>query len=144
MGREFTLFDTMLGSCGVAWDERGLTAIALPRPKERQREKLRATGAEEADPPTWVRRAILLISRHLARGDEDLRSIPLSMEQTAAFHRRVYRAARAIGPGRTLTYGELAKRVKSPKAARAVGQALARNPFPVVVPCHRVLASGGG
>ena len=65
------------------------------------------------------------------------------MEGVAGFHRRVYDAARAIPPGKTLAYGEIAERIGAPGAARAVGQALGRNPFPIVVPCHRVLAAGG-
>jgi len=65
------------------------------------------------------------------------------MDQVPAFHRRVYEVARAIPPGMTLSYGEIAARAGAPGAARAVGQALGRNPFPIVVPCHRVLAAGG-
>ena len=65
------------------------------------------------------------------------------MDGVPEFHRRVYEAARAIPPGNTLSYGDIAKRVGAPGAARAVGQALGRNPFPIVVPCHRVLAAGG-
>ena len=59
------------------------------------------------------------------------------------FHRRVYAVARAIAPGTTLTYREVAARLGEPDAARAVGQALARNPIPIIVPCHRVVACGG-
>jgi methylated-DNA-[protein]-cysteine S-methyltransferase len=65
------------------------------------------------------------------------------MERLPAFQRRVYEAAREIPPGTTVSYGDLAARLGSPGAARAVGQALGRNPFAIVVPCHRVLAAGG-
>lgn len=70
-----------------------------------------------------------------------LSSIPLDMRGLPPFHVKVYQAARLIGPGETLSYGEVAERVGSPGAARAVGQALSRNPFAIVVPCHRVLAA---
>ncbi|RZJ10583.1 MAG: MGMT family protein, partial [Haliea sp.] len=77
----------------------------------------------------------------------DLSDIPLDMAGVPPFHRRVYEIARAIPPGRVLTYGEVAQRLGEPGAARAVGQALGHNPFAPVIPCHRVLAAnrqGGG
>jgi methylated-DNA-[protein]-cysteine S-methyltransferase len=82
----------------------------------------------------------------LLDGDRrDLIDIPLDFDDSVPeFHRRVYEVARTIGPGRTLSYGEIAARVGEPDAARAVGQALGRNPIPIIVPCHRVLAANGG
>jgi methylated-DNA-[protein]-cysteine S-methyltransferase len=65
------------------------------------------------------------------------------MTRVPAFHRAVYAVARAIPPGETLTYGEVARRLGDPGSARAVGQALGRNPFAIIVPCHRVVAAGG-
>ena len=77
-----------------------------------------------------------------SRGDkDDLQDLPLDMSDVPAFHVRVYGLVRGIGPGETMTYGEVAQRLGEPSAARAVGQALARNPFAPVVPCHRVLAA---
>jgi methylated-DNA-[protein]-cysteine S-methyltransferase len=73
----------------------------------------------------------------------DLTAVPLDMERLPAFQRAVYEIARTIPPGDTLTYGEIAARLGDPGTARAVGQALGSNPFPIVVPCHRVLAAGG-
>jgi methylated-DNA-[protein]-cysteine S-methyltransferase len=90
-----------------------------------------------------VRRAIEAMGALLRGEARDLSAIALDMERVPAFHRRVYEAARAIAPGRTLTYGEIAQRIGAPGSARAVGQALGRNPFAIVVPCHRVLAAGG-
>jgi len=104
--------------------------------------KARASGAQPLPAPPFVREAIDLITRHLAGEPQDLRGIPLDYEQVPAFHRQVYEAAREVPSGRIVTYGELARRAGSPGAARAVGQAMARNRFPVVVPCHRVLAAG--
>jgi methylated-DNA-[protein]-cysteine S-methyltransferase len=75
----------------------------------------------------------------------DLTDVPLDFDESVpAFHRRVYDVARTIRPGTTLSYGEIAVRVGEPDAARAVGQALGRNPIPIIVPCHRVLAANGG
>src|SRR5207247_6696232 len=73
----------------------------------------------------------------------DLAAVALDMDGVRAFHRRVYEVARTIPAGKTLSYGDIAARLGAPRAARAVGQALGRNPFPIVVPCHRVLAAGG-
>src|SRR6185503_19547170 len=97
----------------------------------------------EARPPAEVRRAIDAIAA-LLRGDaSDLSSIGLDMDGVSPFHRRVYEIARTIAPGATLSYGTIAARLGAPGSARAVGQALGRNPFAIVVPCHRVLAAGG-
>jgi methylated-DNA-[protein]-cysteine S-methyltransferase len=80
----------------------------------------------------------------LLRGEpSDLEGITLDMDDVPPFRRRVYEVVRSIPPGETMSYGEVAEEVGSPGAARAVGQALGRNPFAIVVPCHRVLAAGG-
>lgn len=146
MDTAFALFDTPLGSCGIAWRGQEIVAIQLP---ERDPEVTRArledslASAEESKPPRFVQNAIKSIEALLAGKRADLASIPLDMSGVPPFHRRVYEAARKIPPGETLSYGELARRIDSPGAARAVGQALRRNPFALVVPCHRILAAGG-
>jgi methylated-DNA-[protein]-cysteine S-methyltransferase len=94
-------------------------------------------------PPAEVQCAVDRIAALLLGEASDLATIALDMDDVPAFHRRVYETARAIPPGMTLSYGDIAARVGAPGAARAVGQALGRNPFPIVVPCHRVLAAGG-
>ena len=94
-------------------------------------------------PPPSVGRAIDAIVSLLRGEGTDLSGIELDMEHVPAFHRRVYEVARTIPSGATLSYGEIATRLGAPGSARAVGQALGRNPFPIVVPCHRVLAAGG-
>ena len=142
----FALFDTAIGRCGVAWGERGVAGIQLPEAGEREtraRMLQRFPAAGESAPPPEVQRVIDRIVALLCGEASDLSTIALDMGQVPAFHRRVYEAARAIPPGMTLSYGEIAARVGAPGAARAVGQALGRNPFPIVVPCHRVLAAGG-
>ena len=142
----FCLFDTAIGPCGIAWTADALAAVQLPEttPEGTRRRLLRATGeVGESEPPAFVRAAIERIQRLLEGAHDDLADLPLDMEGVPAFHQRVYAVARAIPPGEVLTYGEVARRVGEPGAARAVGQALGHNPFAPVVPCHRVLAAGG-
>jgi len=144
--RGFTLFDTAIGKCGIAWGERGIAGVQLPEADEQQtRERMlhRFPTASEAEPPPEVRRAVESIAALLRGRSSDLSSIALDMEGVPPFHRRVYEVARAIPPGKTLAYGDIAARLDARGAARAVGQALGQNPFPIVVPCHRVLAAGG-
>jgi methylated-DNA-[protein]-cysteine S-methyltransferase len=143
----FALFDTNIGRCAIAWGSGGVVSVQLPEGSDvaaRRRMRGRFPGAVEAAPPGRVRRAIDAIVALLRGERRRLDAIPLDMEEVPPFHRRVYEVARAIPPGETLSYGELAARLGAPRAARAVGQALGRNPFALVVPCHRVLTSGGG
>ncbi len=93
--------------------------------------------------PPWVREAVDLISRHLAGEPADLTRIPVDLEGQPSFRRKVLETLRATQPGETFTYGQLACLAGSPGAARAVGQAMARNPLPIVIPCHRVVAADG-
>jgi O-6-methylguanine DNA methyltransferase len=143
----FTLFDTPIGRCGIAWGARGIVGLQLPESSARAtrlRLQARFPKACEADaPPAGVTRAIATIGKLLAGKPADLSAIALDTDGVPPFHRQVYEAAREIAPGTTRTYGEIASRIGSPGSARAVGQALGRNPFPIVVPCHRVLAAGG-
>jgi methylated-DNA-[protein]-cysteine S-methyltransferase len=143
---EYALFDTPVGRCGIVWSERGVAALQLPESKElatRARLSQRFPDAVPGAPPAAVRDAITHIDALLAGKPSNLASIELDMRQVPPFHQRVYVAARTIPPGQTLSYGELATRLGAPGSARAVGQALGKNPFAVIVPCHRVLAAGG-
>jgi methylated-DNA-[protein]-cysteine S-methyltransferase len=142
----FALFDTAIGRCGIAWGESGICGVHLPETNlsaTRRRLRLRYPELNEAAPPPIVQRAIDRIVTLLRGEATDLGSLVLDMTLVPAFHRRVYELARTIPAGRTLSYGEVASRIGSPGAARAVGQALGKNPFAIVVPCHRVLAAGG-
>lgn len=142
----YTLFDTAIGPCGAAWGRQGLTALQLPESSAadtRARLARRFPGAPEVSPPPRIRQALDAIAALLQGKAADLTDIPLEMDGVPEFHRRVYEATRAIPPGSTLSYGEVAAQIGAPGAARAVGQALGRNPFAIVVPCHRVLAAGG-
>jgi methylated-DNA-[protein]-cysteine S-methyltransferase len=142
----FTLFDTAIGACGVAWGERGVVALRLPGSSDaRMRASLRRQfpDAAETEPPADVRRAIDMI-QGLLRGEAvDLSPVALNMEAVPAFERSVYEIARKIPPGATLTYGDIATELGDKLLSRDVGQALGKNPFPIVVPCHRVVAAGG-
>jgi methylated-DNA-[protein]-cysteine S-methyltransferase len=142
----FALFDTSIGRCGIAWGERGIVGMQLPEGSDSKtlaRLRRRFPAAVARTPPVEVQRAIDAIAGLLRGEPSDLSGITLDMAGLPPFHRRVYEAARTIPAGATVSYGELATRAGAPGAARAVGQALARNPFAIVVPCHRVLAAGG-
>jgi len=140
------VFETAIGSCGIAWGDAGVTGFQLPErdaATTRRRMSARFPEAVEAVPPSEVRRGIDAIVALLRGECVDLAFVPLDMEGIPEFHQRVYEVARTIPAGATLTYGELARRLGDPGAARAVGQALGRNPFAVIVPCHRVTAARG-
>jgi methylated-DNA-[protein]-cysteine S-methyltransferase len=144
--RGFALFETAIGVCGIAWSDAGIVSVQLPERDDndtRTRLARRCAGARETDPPPDVQRAIDAVVSLLNGAPSDLSFIALDMEGVPDFHRRVYEVARTIPPGATLSYGDIATRLGDPGSARAVGQALGRNPFVIVVPCHRVLAAGG-
>ena len=142
----FTLFDTAIGRCAIAWGARGIACVQLPEanePTTRARVLQQFPSAREAAPPPEAERARDRIIAYLRGEPGDLASVPLDMDLVPPFHRRVYEAARNIPQGATTTYGALAARIGAAGSARAVGQALARNPFAIIVPCHRVVAAGG-
>ncbi|MET0275553.1 MAG: methylated-DNA--[protein]-cysteine S-methyltransferase [Acidimicrobiia bacterium] len=131
-----TDFDTPIGTCTITWGTHGIVGIQLP-------DTARDAAACDDEPPAEVLAAVDGI-RALLRGEAcDLSAVPLDMSGVPPFHQRVYEAARTIPAGETATYGELAAEAGSPGAARAVGQALGRNPFAIVVPCHRITAANG-
>lgn len=141
----FALFDTAIGRCGIAWGGRGIVGVQLPEgrePQTRLRLLERFPDAREAPPPPEVERAVAAIAALLRGEPSDLSGIALDLDRVPPFHRRVYEVARTIPAGATVCYGEIAERIGLPGASRAVGQALGRNPFAVIVPCHRVLAAG--
>ena len=145
-GSCFTLFDTAIGRCGIVWGERGIAGVQLPEERDsetRARLRRRFPETREVPPARDVKRAIDAIVALLDGQAVDLGALALDMEAVPEFHRRVYDVARTIPRGATLTYGEIARRLDEPGSARAVGQALGKNPFAIVVPCHRVLAAGG-
>ena len=142
----YALFDTAIGRCAIAWGERGITRCALPAASEEALRRHIAPGSAQAGEqpaPPAIAAAITRIVALLAGARDDLRDLVLDLDDIPEFQRRVFATARAIAPGDTITYGELARRLGTPGAARAVGQALGANPFPIVVPCHRIVAANG-
>jgi methylated-DNA-[protein]-cysteine S-methyltransferase len=140
------LFQTAIGPCGIAWGERGICGVQLPEITETAtRSRLGRThpDASVEAPPPDVKVAISRITGLLAGEPDDLRDVDVDLSGVPEFNQRVYDVARGVGPGHTTTYGEIATTLGAPLAAREVGQALGRNPVPLIVPCHRVLAAGG-
>jgi methylated-DNA-[protein]-cysteine S-methyltransferase len=140
------LFETAIGVCGISWGERGITGVQLPAAREdltRARLRRRARGARELPTPPNVETAIEGITALLAGEDADLSRLELDRTDVGPFDRRVAEVARTIPAGETLTYGEVAARIGAPGDAREVGAALGRNRFPIIVPCHRVVAASG-
>jgi methylated-DNA-[protein]-cysteine S-methyltransferase len=141
-----TIFDTAVGRCGIVWNDRGIAGVQLPQAGKRAAENRllrRYPAARETIPPAEVRRVIDDIVGLLAGERKDLTYASLDTAGCADFSRRVYEIARTIPPGTTLTYGEIAERLGDRNLARDVGEALAHNPWPIIVPCHRVLGAGG-
>jgi methylated-DNA-[protein]-cysteine S-methyltransferase len=140
------LFETAIGTCAVAWRDTGICGVALPG-----RDDASTSGylsrqfpdLEESEPPADVAAAISAMAALLSGERTDLSFIDLDMAGVPELAARVYEVARTIPPGSTMTYGEIASQLGDPTLARAVGQALGANPFPIVVPCHRVMAAGG-
>ncbi|HEX4703071.1 MAG TPA: methylated-DNA--[protein]-cysteine S-methyltransferase, partial [Pseudonocardiaceae bacterium] len=142
----FALFNTKIGRCGIVWRAGAVVGVQLPETNVRAtRARVRRLhpDAPETDPPGFVRTAIDRIIALIEGESVDLSAIRLDMTGVSPFHRKVYEAAREIPPGETQTYGGIATAIGAPRSARAVGQALGRNPFAIVVPCHRVIAAGG-
>jgi methylated-DNA-[protein]-cysteine S-methyltransferase len=143
----FTLFDTAIGRCGIAWTGSGIVGAALPGPGDEQmRERFaeRFPGAAESPVPAALRPVVAGVIALLAGETVDLSDAPLDLSGAPPFHQRVYALARKIPPGETMTYGEIARALGEPReAARAVGEAMARNPVPILMPCHRVLGANG-
>jgi methylated-DNA-[protein]-cysteine S-methyltransferase len=145
-----TVFPTAIGPCALSWSERGVTGVRLfPSGSHAARTAApdpgRGRSASAAlRPPTAIARGIERLQRHLDGEPDPLLDLDLDLTGIAPFTAEVYRRARRVRPGRTVSYGELAERSGSPGAARAVGQAMAQNPLPLLVPCHRVLAADGG
>ncbi len=144
-GARYCLFETALGLCGVAFSACGLTRVGLPDSDPSRTERWLARGGAQldADPRSAIARAIAELQRYCTGAPVDFAAVALDMTGSGAFDCRVYEATRAIGFGRTTSYGELARSIGAPREARAVGQALGRNPIPIIVPCHRVLAKDG-
>jgi len=138
------VFETPLGRMAVAASARGVVRVALPGNSKRTTASAALPASEGSDPAAdaIATHAERQLTEYLA-GERRAFSVPMDLTAVPTFHRKVYAAARGIPYGRTITYGELARRVGRPRAARAVGRAMAANPLPLLVPCHRVVAADG-
>jgi len=142
------VFETALGPCGVAWNARGLRAVQLPektRALTERRLVAKSGGSSPAEPPPSIAAVVADIQCYLDGKRVDFRAVAVDLETLEPFRRKLYEALREVGFGATTTYGELARRIGADEVegARDVGAAMGRNPVPIVVPCHRVLAAGG-
>jgi methylated-DNA-[protein]-cysteine S-methyltransferase len=143
----YQIFETAAGFCGIAWNEEGVTRFQLPTKSAGSTESLllrRIPDAVRAVPPTEIADTVEAVKRYFAGEPVDFSTVKLDLGEQDDFFRRIYEAARRVGWGRTTTYGTLAKELGAgPEAARDVGQAMAKNPVALIIPCHRVLAAGG-
>ena len=136
-------FDTALGRCGLVWSERGIVASLLPDASLQRLQRRHPTARPVSDLPAHIAHAVEGIRALLAGEVRDLTDIQLDERGIPDFRRQVHALTRAIPPGQTRTYGEIAIALGQPGAARAVGRAEGDNPFPPIVPCHRVMGAGG-
>lgn len=144
-GRGYTIFDTAIGRCGIAWGEAGVAGVQLPELREietRKRLFQLYPDAREMRPPAEIELAIEGIVATLRGCDGDLTGVALDMSGIPAFNQRVYQTVRSIPRGETRTYDEVASALRASGAVYSVAQALGRNPFMIIVPCHRVLEAG--
>jgi methylated-DNA-[protein]-cysteine S-methyltransferase len=144
-GRGYTIFDTGIGRCGIAWGDAGIIGVQLPEAREietRRRLFQLYPDAREMRPPLNVEIAIEGVTALLRGNPSDLGDVTLDMTGIHAFNQRVYELTRAVPRGETRTYGEIAARLGAPGALHSVAQAIGRNPFVIIVPCHRVLEAG--
>jgi methylated-DNA-[protein]-cysteine S-methyltransferase len=147
MGHHYRVFETAHGFCAIAWSDAGITRFQLPaRTAETTQKNLlrRLPGAAPGTPPAEVADTIAAVLRYFSGEQIDFSGIRIDLGTQETFFLQIYLAARRIGWGRTTTYGSLAKELGAgPEAARDVGVAMAKNPIPLIIPCHRVLAAGG-
>lgn len=143
----WAIFPVANAFCGIAWCERGVTHFLLPEITTARMQKELQLVTAQCEPaqkmPTWIARLIRQIAAHLKGKAQDFSAIPVFIEKATPFMRAVYDAARRIPAGEVVSYAELARRIKKPGAVRAVGTALGKNPVPLIIPCHRIIAASG-
>jgi len=145
--QSYHVFETPMGFCGIAWSDAGVARFQLPTKTAEAAERLicrRAPSAEPGLPPADVAAVVEAAKRYFAGEEIDFSQVQVDLAGEDAFFAQIYGALRGVGWGRTTTYGALAKEVGAGReAARDVGEAMAKNPMPLIIPCHRVLAAGG-
>jgi len=146
-GYALILFDTSLGRCGIAWGPAGIRAVSFPHKDDaatvKQLRRHAPAGVETDAPPDDITRVIADIVALFAGEARDLSYVRLDMNDVGGFERDVYTLSLAIKPGEAKTYGDLARALGDVSLSRRVGQALGRNPFPIIVPCHRIVGASG-
>lgn len=146
-GHRYAIFEIEGGFCGIAWNDAGITRFQLPTSGESSTENLllrRVVGARKMVPGPDVQQAIMMAKRYFGGEPIDFSDIRLDLGEQGSSFRDIYAVARRIGWGHTSTYGTIAKELGlGPEGARDVGQAMAKNPVALIIPCHRVLAAGG-
>ena len=144
---QYHVFEAAMGFCAIAWSDAGVARFQLPTKSAEAADRLmrrRAFGGEPGAPPEEVAAVVEAAKRYFSGEEMDFSSVRVDLAGQGAFFARIYDALRRVGWGRTTTYGALAKEVGAGReAARDVGEAMARNPAPLIIPCHRVLAAGG-
>jgi methylated-DNA-[protein]-cysteine S-methyltransferase len=141
----YHIFNSSFGRCGVAWSQKGVTAFQLPEGDEHALEarmRRRARQEQRDQLPQTAERAVTKLKRYFDGEKVDFSDLPLDLRACSPFNKAVYDAALSVQWGDTATYGALARKIGSPRAARAVGHALSRNPIAIIIPCHRILAAG--
>ncbi|MFS2325867.1 methylated-DNA--[protein]-cysteine S-methyltransferase [Brucella sp. H1_1004] len=140
------IFETPIGPCGIAWDTDKIIGVEigdLDESETRYRLRSRFSDADEATPPAYVSAAIDKVRALLEGGNPDFSQTPLALDPLPELNRKVYEILLALKAGETITYGAIARRLGDVSLSQAVGYALGKNPFPIIVPCHRVLGSNG-
>ena len=148
MSTQYSIFETALGFAGVAWNDIGIVRFQLPTVSAEATTRnllRRIPGANAADPPPHIAEAVTAAKRYFTGEKVDFSHLMLDLSEQNDLCREIYAAARRVGYGETTTYGSLAKAIGRTdwEAARDVGQAMAKNPVALIIPCHRVLAAGG-
>lgn len=147
MGQHYQIFETTQGFCAIAWSDKGITRFRLPELNAEATEQSllrRLPDATPAMPPADVARAIDAATRYFSGEKIEFSDVPLDLGKQSELFAKIYAAARRLGWGETTTYGALAKQFGADwEIAREVGQAMSKNPIPLIIPCHRVLAAGG-
>lgn len=140
----YCVFDSAIGACGIAWSAQGVTHVQLPEKDRAATEQhiARRSGGTLQTPPPAIAKAIAAVQRYLTGERVDFSDIAVDLDAVGDFHKQLYGALRKVGWGKTTTYGALGKTLGITGDARDIGQAMGKNPVPVIIPCHRVLAAG--
>jgi len=143
----WTTFPTVIGTCGLSWNEKGLTSFSFPEKTDARTKsnlkKVTGNTKATATPPPWIKKLISRVKTHLKGDAQNFSDVPVHFETSSELSLTVYKAIQKIPAGKVISYKELAVKIGKPNASRAVGTALGKNPIPLIVPCHRIITSSG-